>query len=424
MNLTLLRRDHGLVKFFMVDFLDFFAEYSWITHYKNPWSFILPGKTFRKEILDFTSCKFRNIESKRPVDLLKSSFAYHGLGAWFDNLLYQTRSIVAGSFMLNVVVRSLCNVNRISMHTRMLPYGDIDIFMTDLTQIEQFQKAFDYNNIKYEAIRTKNSISVRLTRGNIGVIQFILCNVKAEELLHTFDIPISAIMYYRGEISMTKESIFELMYGIHVNQHQNTKQYIPRLVKYSVGFGKKHGKRIKLLFPYYNPINITLTGYSINDFWRIVRYDNYRSCSHYGNGLDIYNNHTLNNLMVMGEHSAISTTSFCLDGKTNIDLRHIDFKKPDGDTVLKYLEKIVLKLKKLEQSNIGEVDWKKTIRAIKQKSRISADLYNGNDLREQLIILPIVLIDIIGEYIGDTEIDITKISEYPTKTSPGYRLFN
>lgn len=368
-----------------------------LNNYKNPPSIVIPGRTFKDEILIYLSIEFasRGVRIDKNYINVRNFLRYHGLGEWFMDLLYETNSIIAGGFMLNVIVKILNANNKI-----LPPYGDIDIFMTNITNIIYFEKAFNEREIEYEAIRTENSITIKLkSRKMIGTIQFILGRVEVFSLLNTFDIPISGIMFYRNKIFVTRETIFELMYGIHANTQKNTINYLNRLVKYSSGYRENKGKGIKILFPYYIPINTNLTKYSFNDFWSIYTSNRIVNSSYeYGNN---YNFRILKNILSMGSSSILSTRSFCLDGKSYISPKHI-YEDNINEDLIDYIEKLYIKLKILNTQDIGKVDWTKTIYDIKNKTNIEADMYNGNDLRLKLNHYPRVISNIIMDYIGDT----------------------
>lgn len=368
-----------------------------LINYENPPSITIPGRTFKDEILDKFSLKLAPRTSCIDENYInvRNFLIYHGLGEWFMVLLYETNSIIAGGFMLSVIIKILNTKNKI-----LPPYGDIDIFMTDIKNIIYFEKAFNERKIEYEAIRTENSITIKLkSRKMLGTIQFILGNVGVSSLLNTFDIPISGIMFYRDKIFLTRETIFELMYGIHVNPKKNTINYLNRLVKYSKGYRENKGKGIKILFPYYFPINTVLTKYSFNDFWSIYTSNRIVNSSYYGYGEDKFN--ILKNILSMGDSSILSTSNFCLDGKSYISPKYI-YEDNIDENLIDYIEKIYIKLRILNIRDIGEVDWTKTIYEIKTKTNIETDMYNGNDLRLKLNHYPRVISNIIMNYIGDT----------------------
>ena len=368
-----------------------------LNNYKNPPSVVIPGKTFKDDILDYLSIELASKRTRIHKNYInvRNLLRYHGLDEWFMDLLYETHSIIAGGFMLNLIVKILNKNNKSPP-----PYDDIDIFMTDTKRIFDFEKAFNEHKIEYEAIRTENSITIKLkSRRMMGNIQFILGNVDTSTLINTFDIPISGIIFYRNKIFVNRETIFELMYGIHANSKKNTINYLNRLVKYSSGYRENKGKGIKIVFPYYFPINTFLTKYSFNDFWSI-----YTSNRIVKSSYDCENNYsisTLRNILYIEGDCILSTKSFCLDGKSYIFPKEI-YEDNINEDLIDYIEKLYIKLKILNTQDIGEVDWTKTIYEIKNKTNIEADMYNGNDLRLKLNHYPRVISNIIMYYIGDT----------------------
>ena len=407
LNLEQLRSDRGLIEFSQSNLLLLIQNNPWLINYKNPPSLIIPGRTFHKQILNFiySGQMPRDSLLKEPSvgELVKSTLKYHGLGEWFMKMLRDTKSIISGGFMLYIIIKKLLRIKTCNIRTNKIPpYGDIDIFMTDIKQIIHIETIFKNKRVHYEAIRSENAITIILkTNKTRCVIQFILATVEPASFLYTFDIPICSAMFYRDKVIITKEAVFELMHGIHVNSQKKTLNYMNRLVKYSMGENKKNGKGIKLIFPYYLPLNTTLTGYSFNDFWRSVC-GNKRSYSltlYYDENK--YSNSILNNIMLMNKNSVISTGSFCLDGKSKLYINFLNETKVRGD-LIEYIDKLFAKLHYIKHLDIGEIDWSKTIYALKKKNMISGDLYNGNDLRIYLKKYPPELANIIINYIGDT----------------------
>lgn len=408
-DLEQLRRDRTLIEFNPSNLLLLLQNNPWLINYANPPSLITPGRTFQKQLLNFIHSEEVPSGSLLRVpsveELVKKTLKHHGLGEWFMKMLYDTKSIIAGSFMLNIIIKRLLKIKTCchKYSDKVPSYGDIDIFMTDVKKIIEIETIFKTYKVKYEAIRSDNTITIILksNRNRGGIIQFILANANPVSLLYTFDIPISSIMFYKGKVIITKEAIFELMYGIHVNSQKKTVNYMSRLVKYSMGVKKNNGKGLKLIFPYYFPINTLLTNYSFNDFWCSI-YINIQSA--YYNDFK-YGHSTLSNILAMNARSVISTNSFCLDGKSEICISFLNETKVNGN-LFEYVDKLFAKLNHIKHLDIGKVDWSKTIQSIKEKNIIKGDLYNGNDIRIPLKKYPSDIANIIIGYMGDTIISI------------------
>ena len=368
---------------------------------------IIPGITFKSEIIKYTH---PGIET--PMDsaaYVKKYLEKCGLGEWFIKLLIQTESCIAGGFILHMVARILHGIEACGHHNPLCNFGDIDIFLPNISSITYFENTFNRREIKYTSIRTENSISVNLKNKGI-VVQFILGNANLDTFLHTFDIPIAAMLFNGNNLLMTKEAVFELYHGIHVNKYKNSSCYINRLSKYSIGLGKRRGKNIKIFIPYYYPLNMRLTNFSLNDLWRIAHMPNCHRCSYYEfGGTKKFCGSIADNILRMGMKSVISNYTFCRDGKSKLSHGYVDFKYDRGeffDKVAKFSAKVM----HLKDYDMGPIDYKISLLTIKAQTELPPeDLYNDNDLRVKLECFPKVLSGIICQYIGNTIVDIRKL---------------